>query len=268
MPDVVGDSRERAMKKLNDRRLTVAHPISYQASCEEAGRVIRQQPDEDARVPAGTAVALVVASPGTEQVKVPRLVGVRLPDAERASRERFKIGKVEKRPTDERPPDTILEQSPNPGTVVAPGCPIDVVVALEIPPVSVPDFRGMTVADVQRQLQRTSIGQPGLTPGSVSYKQGHGTPGTVIEQNPAPGALVKAGTRLNLVVIPQRQAPPPDNEVSVPNVTGMLQRDAVAVLQKWGLGYTFQNEVTRAAPRRARLSCSRANQASASNGGP
>ena len=48
VPDVVGDTRERAMKKLNDRRLTVAHPISYQASCEEAGKVLRQQPDEDA----------------------------------------------------------------------------------------------------------------------------------------------------------------------------------------------------------------------------
>ncbi len=253
VPDVVGDTRERAMKKLNDRRLTVAQPITYQASCEEAGKVLRQQPDEDARVPAGTAVALVVASAGAEPVKVPRLLGARLPDAERASRERpFKIGRVEKRTTDEARPDTIIGQSPNPGTVVAPGCPIDVVVAVEIPPVSVPDFRGMSVADVQRQLQRT-----GLTPGSVSYEQGHGAPGTVIEQDPAPGTVVKAGTRLNLVVIPQRQAPPsppPDDFVEVPQMKGWTRSSAVAMLEKLGVRYRVEpKDVPPPSTRAARL---------------
>ena len=247
VPDVVGDTRERAMEKVRDKKLVVAHPITYQASCEPAGKVIAQRPDEDARVPAGTAVELVVASPGPEPVKVPRLVGARVPNPERAVREGpFKIGRVEKRPTDQEPPDTILSQSPNPGTVVAPGCPIDIVVAVEIPPVSVPDFRGKTVADVQRQLQGT-----GLRPGSLSYKQGDAAPGTVIAQDPAAGTVVKAGTRLNLVVTPQASTPqPPVDLVDVPPMTGWPRSKAVEMLKSLGLGVKVTFEDVKPSPAR------------------
>ncbi len=243
VPDVVGDTRDRAIQKLYDRKLQVAHPITYRASCEEVGKVIGQQPDEDARVPTGTAVALVVASAGAEPVRVPRLVGVRLPDADRASRERpFKIGRVERRPTNQAPPDTILSQSPRADTQIAPGCPVDVVVAVEIPRVRVPNFIGMSVTDVQRQLQRTVVGQPGLTPGRITYKQGRGAPGTVIAQDPPPDTLVEVGTRLNLDVIPQRQAPPPppDNLVDVPNMKGSMRDNAERTLRGLGMNVVVQ----------------------------
>jgi beta-lactam-binding protein with PASTA domain len=176
VPDVVGDSRDRAVQKLRGKRLTVAQPITYQASCEEAGKVLRQDPDEDARVPPGTAVALVVASAGAEPVRVPRLVGVRLNDAHRALRERpFKIGRVERRPTSQQPPDTILEQSPRADTLIAPGCPVNVVVAVEPPRVTaptpqptppvpspndvvdVPSMLGMTRSDAVATLQKLSL---------------------------------------------------------------------------------------------------------------
>ena len=232
VPDVVGDSRDRAMQKLRDKGL-VAEPITERASCEEAGKVVAQEPDEDARVSKGASVALVVASPGPEGVRVPRLVGVRLGDADRASRERaFKIGRVERRATDEQPPDTILSQSPRADTFIAPGCAVDVVVAVEIQRVTVPDFRGMSEGDARRQLSST-----GLRLGSVEPRQARGTPGTVIAQSPAPNSRVEIGTRVDLAVIAGQQtppAPPTDDLVDVPDVRRRMQRDAQAVLQQRG----------------------------------
>jgi beta-lactam-binding protein with PASTA domain/tetratricopeptide (TPR) repeat protein len=233
VPDVVGDSRDRAIQKLRDKGL-VAQPITERASCEEAGKVVAQEPDEDARVSKGTPVALVVASAGPEAVRVPRLTGIRLADVDRAARERqFKIGRVERRHTNQQPPDTILSQSPKADTMVAPDCPVDIVVAVEIQRVAVPSLIGMTVADARRELP------PGLTLGSVETRQARGTPGTVIAQRPEPGSLVDVGTRVDLAVIAQTQTPP-DDFVEVPDVRRRMQRDAQAVLQQLG----FRVEVT------------------------
>jgi beta-lactam-binding protein with PASTA domain len=234
VPDVVGDNRDRAIQKLRDKRLTVAQPITYQASCEEAGKVLRQDPDEDARVPPGTAVALVVANAGAEPVRVPRLVGVRLADAHRAARDRrIRIGRVERRPTKQYAPDTIFGQSPREDTLVAPDCPVDVVVAVEIQRVAVPNLVEMTFADAQRRLE-----QAGLRLGRV-VPQARGTPNTVLAQDPAPGALVEAGSSVDVSVGQQRQTPPPppppDTLVDVPDLKGSMRPAALATLERLGM---------------------------------
>jgi beta-lactam-binding protein with PASTA domain len=242
------------MEKVRDRKLVVAHPITYQASCEPAGKVIAQRPDDDAQVPAGTPVSLVVASAGAEPVRVPRLVGVRLPDADRASRERpFKIGRVERRPTNQAPPDTILSQSPRADTQIAPGCPIDVVVAVEIQRVPVPDFINMTEIAAKQQLPRFTVGT-GLTLGRVSYVQTRGTPGTVIAQDPPAGSMVVVGTPVHLTVVAQRQAPPPpppEDLVDVPQMKGWTRSSAVAMLQKLGMGVEVRYENVKPSTARA-----------------
>jgi beta-lactam-binding protein with PASTA domain/cytochrome c-type biogenesis protein CcmH/NrfG len=242
VPDVVGDSRERAIQKLRDKRLVVAQPITYQASCEETGKVLRQDPDEDARVPPGTAVALVVASAGDSPVSVPRLEGVRLADAQRAARERrFRIGRVDRTPTNRYPPDTVIRQSPKGDTLVAPDCPVDVVVAAEIQRVEVPSLVELTLADAQRRLE-----QRGLKIGRV-VPQTRGTPGTVVAQDPAPGSLVEAGSRVDVSVVTPRQTPPPppppDDLVDVPNLKGSARQTAEATLKRLGMGVntTYEN---------------------------
>jgi serine/threonine-protein kinase len=214
----------------------VAQPITERASCDEAGKVVAQEPDEDARVSKGTSVALVVASAGTEPVRVPRLVGIRLDDANSASRERrFKIGRVDKRPTNQQPPDTILTQSPKADTLIAPDCPVDVVVAIEIQRIAVPNFIGMTEAQARQMLPRFSIGSSGLALGRVIPQEGRGAPGTVVGQDPAPNTRVEPNTPVTLYVIPQRTSPPPpppDNLVDVPSMKGWTRSTAVATLQK------------------------------------
>ncbi|HEX2344053.1 MAG TPA: PASTA domain-containing protein [Vicinamibacterales bacterium] len=267
VPDVVGDSRDRAIQKLRDKGL-VAQPITERASCDEAGKVVAQEPDEDARVSKGTSVALVVATAGPEAVRVPRLVGSRLADVDRAARERpFKIGRVERRPTDQQPPDTIISQSPKADTPVAPGCPVDVVVASEIQRVTVPDFRGITEGDARRRL--TAVG---LRLGSVEPRQARGTPGTVIAQSPEPNSLVEVGTRVDLAVVAQRQTPPPppppDDLVNVPDLKGSMRQSAEATLRGLGMNVKTTYQVITPSVRSTRVQPKHDQVLSQSHAGP
>jgi tetratricopeptide (TPR) repeat protein len=61
VPDVVGDDQQKATRKLQEKQLQ-AGAIRTRASCETPGEVIEQNPREDEKVPAGTAVDLVVAA--------------------------------------------------------------------------------------------------------------------------------------------------------------------------------------------------------------
>jgi beta-lactam-binding protein with PASTA domain/tetratricopeptide (TPR) repeat protein len=234
VPDVVGDSRDRAVQKLREKGL-VAGSITERPGCDEPGRVIAQEPAEDTRVQSGTAVALVVASTGGRPVRVPQLTGLPLGQAERALREReLEIRKIDRRPTDQARPDTILNQAPRGDAVVASGCPIDLVVAVALPRVRVPNLIGMTQAQAIRELQGS--GSPGLRLGQVVQRQERGTPGTVVAQDPPEGSMVEPNTPVHLAVIAQRDAPPQEL-VTVPNVQNRMQRDAEAILRQAGLSF-------------------------------
>jgi S1-C subfamily serine protease len=72
------------------------------------------------------------------------------------------------------------------------------------PPVEVPNFRGLTEAEARRQLSRGVLFAE-LSPGEITYQDSNKTPGTVIDQSPAPRSKVRRGTAVNLVIArPQR----------------------------------------------------------------
>jgi beta-lactam-binding protein with PASTA domain/tetratricopeptide (TPR) repeat protein len=234
VPDVVGDSRERAVQKLREKGL-VAGSIAERPGCDEPGKVLAQEPAEDARVQSGTAVALVISGAGGRPVRVPQLTGLPLAQAERALRERdLQIRRIDRRPTDQARPDTVLIQAPRGDALVPAGCPIDVVVAVALPRVRVPNFIGMTEAQARRELQR-SEGGSGLTLGRVVQRQQRGTPGTVVAQDPPPDSLVDVNTPVHLAVIPQSSAPPQQDLVLVPDLRNQMRKDAEARLRQVGL---------------------------------
>jgi serine/threonine-protein kinase len=81
----------------------------------------------------------------------------------------------------------------------------------------------------QAAAQRTLIAQ-GLTLGSVQQVQlRDAKEGTVVQQRPEAGAMVARGTRVDLAIA--RRA---DTPKTVPNVVGMEQRQAQAVILQYG----------------------------------
>jgi beta-lactam-binding protein with PASTA domain len=86
----------------------------------------------------------------------------------------------------------------------------------------VPRLVGMSAAAARAALQ-----EAGLAPGSVRERITGAKAGTVIAQEPAPGQVVRAGGRVDLVIEGQ--------SVTVPALRGRSVREAAAVLERAGL---------------------------------
>lgn len=241
VPDVVGDSRDHAIKDIREDKLQVGD-IREQPGCEP-GRVLAQDPPKDTRVPPGTAVSLTVAVPGPQAVTVPRLGGLAQPRAEATVRERgLRIGKVNRTETDQQAPGTVIGQEPKPNALLAPGCPIDLEVAVPIPLVTVPNFVGLTEEQARQRLPRGLVGAfSALRLGDVTYRDypadvsnrmmSSGQPPitvpTVVEQNPAANSQVRKGTDIDLVILrPSGGRGSAPQGVAVPKLQGLTLEEA------------------------------------------
>ena len=120
VPGVVGLAEDEARAALEDARLRVG-TVQRQASEEEEGIVIAQDPGEGEEVRPGFAVTLTVSS-GPETVLVPDVICEDF-DSAQAEVESAGLDFVPSgtRTTDECPPGTVAEQNPQPGAEVARG---------------------------------------------------------------------------------------------------------------------------------------------------
>lgn len=202
-----------------------------------AGEVLRQEPGPDRQVPVGSEVALWVEA---QSVVVPSLVKV---DVRRAGAELRQVGlraRTDTRLVEGAADGVVLEQRPDPGARVRPGTTVSLLVAER--GVRVPDLVGSS----RRVLERALAGRD-LSVGQVSSRPGRGTPGTVVEQNPRPGTLVRPGTPVHVTVA---------THCTVPNVRGMTRDAAFQALSRANLrgrvgfvGQYRQKEVTSQDPR-------------------
>ena len=119
VPGVVGLSQEEAVSELEAADLRAT--IQTQASEEEEGTVIAQDPGEGERIRPGSAVALTVSS-GPETVAVPDVIcqdmGSAQAEVEQAGLDFAPTGT---RTTEECPPGTVAAQNPGPGAEVVRG---------------------------------------------------------------------------------------------------------------------------------------------------
>jgi beta-lactam-binding protein with PASTA domain len=258
VPDVVGDDRDKAVRKLREKNLQPGR-VTAKPSCEDAGEVVAQNPPEDARVAEGTAVDLVVASMG-DGVPVPSLTDLSQADAERLLRARgLAVKRVRREETDRRPPGTVIGQQPKPNTLLAQGCPVELQVAAAVPTVRVPSFLGAAERDARQQLP-SGVGAmfSDFALGTVTYRETReAAAGTIIGQDPRPGTRVPArsATAVNLIVASAPSGSgdsgkggvrpyPPDRDVSsrlsvtVPDVRNRTLKVASRILSDAGLKYT------------------------------
>ncbi|RNC67176.1 MAG: PASTA domain-containing protein [Desulfuromonadales bacterium] len=175
--------------------------------------------------------------PKPVQVKVPNLAGQSLEKARGILRKAgLGAGETEQRETREAPAGTVVGQAPKPGTKLARGEKVRLVVAIQpagprmIP---LPDVTGMALEPAVKLLR-----EKGFT--SIRDKvveTSRGAPGTVLRISHRPGTTVQADTPIELLVAAEPRgggdtAPP---MVPVPGLTGMKIEAARELIARAGL---------------------------------
>jgi serine/threonine-protein kinase len=181
----------------------------------------------------GAALALVVAGyfvweyvqdqlEESQPVAVGEYQGLREAQAVNLVREAELEPRVRRVPNAETDRGVVFDQSPEPGTKLAKGQIVELLVSTGPPVVKVPDVRGLRLAEAIETLAGAELD---ADPRDVNSEE---PPGTVTAQDPAPNEEVVAGTSVRINV---SQGP---KEIAVPSVTGLLYDTASAQLQAAG----------------------------------
>jgi beta-lactam-binding protein with PASTA domain len=156
---------------------------------------------------------------------VPGVVGVRYQSAQ-YQLQQAKLASKLTRKAATKPKGIVLDQAPKAGTTVPQGTKVTLVVSNGPPGVAMPNVVGLAAADAVNALQARKL------TATLQQKPSQEAPGTVLAQAPKPGARAKPGTNVVLQVAKGNAA------VSVPNVVGQSQQQAVSTLQQAGLKAT------------------------------
>lgn len=128
VPDLSGYDVSLARQMVSATGLVVGGVESTQAPVA-AGVVVNSRPPAGATLPPGTQITLVV-SVGAPTITVPDLRGLTQESADSVLRQvGLALGTAMRRTSDTRQPGTVLEQTPAPGTLSAPGTTVNVTIA-------------------------------------------------------------------------------------------------------------------------------------------
>ncbi len=195
VPNVVGKQVDTARNILLSNNLRVSVTDSFNDKVA-AGYVVSQNPEAGATVKEQRTVTLVV-SKGAEVTVVPDVRGLNRRDAElQIKNAGLTLGRVDEQYAADKPADTIINQNPRPPAQVNKGTPIDLTVSKGAGPrkIILPDFRGSPLSTVTTQLESLKLKVGTVAEGSSDRYP----PGTVIGQNPSPGAEVLEGSTVDL----------------------------------------------------------------------
>ena len=188
-----------------------------------AGNAVKTEPAAGQQVDVGTEVTLIV-SKGPKPVTVPDVVGDVRPDAKTTLTDAgLGVGEVST-VEDSSPANTVLNQDPAAGTDVPEGTAVDLTVSSGPPSATIPEVRDLPAADAQAALETE-----GLTVNVSERSNAKVAAGNAVKTEPAAGQQVDVGTEVSLIV---SKGPKP---VTVPDVVGMPEADAMAALDQAGL---------------------------------
>jgi serine/threonine-protein kinase len=191
VPDVRGlteTAAKAALTKADLKPGAVTREFSEKVAKD---RVIRASQQPDAKVPHGTTVTLVV-SDGPPPVDVPNLVGRGVIEARAVLRAAGLDPNVTLEFSDTVTKDTVIAQTPANGRVPK-GSTVTLRVSKGPELIRVPEVRGERFEDAKRKLEAL-----GLVVKDSHVRNGRGE--IVLDQNPAPGEMVRRGTEVTLVM--------------------------------------------------------------------
>ncbi|MCG0274667.1 MAG: Stk1 family PASTA domain-containing Ser/Thr kinase [Thermosediminibacteraceae bacterium] len=197
LPNVVGDSEEEAIRKLQEKNLK-AEVIDRVFSDAPVGQVIDQEPKGGTKVKINHPPIALIVSKGPKMAEVPSLIGKTEVEARNLiESSNFEVGKVDKEYSEEYPQGIVIEQNPREGLQLPEGTKINFVVSLgpKIKKINTPLLIGKDLEEAKKELEKNN-----LTLGNIDFKPSNAKKNTVIDQTPKPGAEVKEGSSVNLVV--------------------------------------------------------------------
>ena len=199
VPNLSGKNFDEAKKVLDSLGLEARKGDIRRDREHLAGIVIIQNPMAGEHVKRGRRIYLTMS--GEEQlIVVPNIKGRTLRDAKfMLEREGIKLGTIEYQPSDEFPPNTIIEQKRSPGSKVKNEEYVSVVVSQGTiaQKVAAPNLSGKTLTEATSIL--TTMG---LKLGNITYLPSTELlPNTIIEQFPRAGDMVPNGQAIDLFVV-------------------------------------------------------------------
>jgi beta-lactam-binding protein with PASTA domain/predicted Ser/Thr protein kinase len=217
VPDLRGQSVSEAQTSLSTVGLRLGSTTA-EASDEESGTIIGQDPSSGEQLEQGQAVDVTVSA-GAEEAVVPNLVGLQdQDDAARALEEvGLTLGTVTPRDSDQ-PEGFVLDQSPVQGATVETGSAVDIVTSSGF--VTVPNVIGQT-----ENAARSNLENAGLDVDTVTREDANATPGTVIDQAPAADSRAKKGDTVTITIAEAPPAPTP-TPTPTPTDTGAAEPPA------------------------------------------
>lgn len=200
MPNLVGMNINDAEKTISSLDLKIAKVSELYSEKYPPGTVINQSPRAGQIIRKGRDIFLTV-SQGKEEVEVPNLIGQNI----RSSRILLKnvgldVGNISYVNDERYGIDTIVAQSPVPGTKLNFGKAVDLVVSRgPFDLVKVPFVEGLNLDNAIKILAESE-----LQAGAIVYVENQTyLPNTVLNQSIRAGELVKKGTKIDLTVVKQ-----------------------------------------------------------------
>jgi serine/threonine-protein kinase len=199
VPEVMGLKFERAQTILDSlglqaRQGEVRPDLKY-----PLGTVIAQAPAAGAKVRPGRRIYLSVSG-GEPIAEIPTLKGRSLRDAKFAlERVGLELGPTTYVPSEDFPPNTVIDQAAPAGTRIRRGSFVSVVISQgkEADRIAVPEVVGKILPEAEKILT-----QRGLKVGNISYQENlELLPSTVLAQYPRGGELVGLGQPIDLFVV-------------------------------------------------------------------
>jgi serine/threonine-protein kinase len=229
VPDLAGQTVEEAETTLTESGLALGDVLyndNYPEGVTE-GTVFEQSPDAGRMVDASSTVDVTIA--GQQLAEVPDVTGMTETEATVAIRDAgFDLGGTEKEFNKDVPTGQVYDQAPKGGTEAPTGSPITIFVSEGVETVTIPNVVGMSESQAISTLEDAN-----LTAGTTQEFSDKPV-GEVINQSPAAGVNVDAGTKVTVTVSQGEQT------VTMPNVIGMTENAATDALEDLGLRVTSE----------------------------
>jgi beta-lactam-binding protein with PASTA domain len=227
---VVGLRSATAAQSLQNRGFDV-NIVNVTNPDVERDRVAAQDPLPDTQAPEGSTVEITVST-GPGEAPIPPVAGLTRREATERLREVGFEPDVQRAYSDEVREGRVIDTTPSEGSTTELGSDVIVRVSRGPEPVEVPPVTGQSEENARSALEAV-----GLTVQTADQESEEEEPGTVLAQDPEPGAQVRRGSTVTLTVA---VAPPP---VEIPDVVGAAADAAQDRLENAGFEVRVREQV-------------------------